>query len=139
MSKLIDIQGFATKQGHQDRITLEASLPFHTAYSKAEPAQQKDLKARYLTGYVSGYLDVTPEKADVIVSLTRVERTEKGAKYEKAVNAASFQFRRHIVRTMPVKPSNHTPVTRNALALAKSYLSNFDSYSAALTALQAAK
>ena len=137
--KTLSIQDFAAQQGHQDRVTLEASLPYHVAYTRADTTQQKDLKARYLTGYVCGYLNVDEGKAGSLLEMTREERNAKNKSWEKAVNGAAIQFRRHIVRIAPVKASNHVVVPRAAKAAAVALIELCGGYAAALAALKAAK
>ena len=92
----LNLSQFALGLGNADRLTLEASLPFHKAYRKADAEGQAAMKLDFLTAYVQGNRKITPEKAAKIVALTRAERN---ATDEKAANAASAKFRYHIVRT----------------------------------------
>jgi hypothetical protein len=91
----INLSEFALGLGASDRMTLDASLPFHKAYHKADAEGQAAMQLDFVTSYVQGNLKTTPEKAAKIVALKRVERN---ATDEKAVNAASAKFRYHIVR-----------------------------------------
>jgi hypothetical protein len=91
----LNLSQFALGLGNSDRLTLEASLPFHKAYHKADAEGQAAMKLDFVTSYVQGNLDTTPEKAAKIVALTRAERNPKD---EKAVNAAGKKFAYHIVR-----------------------------------------
>jgi len=91
----LNLSQFALGLGNSDRLTLDASLPFHKAYHKADAEGQAAMQSDFVTSYVRGNLNITPEKAAKIVALKRVERS---AEDEKAVNAASAKFRYHIVR-----------------------------------------
>ena len=91
----LNLSQFALGLGNSDRLTLEASVPFHKAYHKADVEGQAAMKLEFITGYVQGNLNTTPEKAAKIVALKRAERS---AKDELAVNAAGKKFAYHIVR-----------------------------------------
>ena len=91
----INLSQFALGLGNTDRVTLEASTPFHKAYHKADAEGKAAMKLEFITSYVQGNLNTTPEKAAKIVALKRVERS---AKDELAVNAAGKKFGYHIVR-----------------------------------------
>jgi hypothetical protein len=91
----LNLSQFAYGLGATERITLEASTPFHKAYHKADDEGQAAMKLEFITGFVQGNLNITPEKAAKIVALKRVERS---AKDELAVNAAAAKFRYHLVR-----------------------------------------
>ena len=91
----INLSQFALGLGNSERITLDASLPFHRAYHKADADGQAAMKLEFVTSFVQGNLNTTPEKAAKIVALKRVERS---AKDELAVNAAGAKFRYHLVR-----------------------------------------
>ena len=91
----LNLSQFAFGLGATDRLTLEASTPFHKAYHKADAEGQAAMKLEFVISYVQGNLNITPEKAAKIVALKRVERN---ATDEKAVNAAGQKFRYHLVR-----------------------------------------
>lgn len=91
----LNLSQFAIGLGGTDRLTLEASMPFHKAYVKADSESQAAMKLEFVIGYVQGNLKITAEKAAKIVALKRVERK---AADEKAVNAAAAKFRYHVSR-----------------------------------------
>ena len=91
----LNLSQFAFGLGATERLTLAASMPFHKAYHKADAEGQAAMQSDFVTSYVRGNLNITPEKAAKIVALKRVERS---AEEEKAANAASAKFRYHIVR-----------------------------------------
>lgn len=91
----LNLSQFALGLGNSDRLTLEASLPFHRAYIKADKDGQAAMKLEFLLGYVQGALSITADKAAKLVALTRAERKPAD---EKAVNAASKKFAYHVVR-----------------------------------------
>jgi hypothetical protein len=91
----VNLSQFALGLGNADRLTLEASVPFHTAYHKADEEGQAYMRNEFITSFVQGKLKITPEKAAKIVALKRAERN---AKDELAVNAAGKMFAYHLVR-----------------------------------------
>ena len=96
-SKTYTLTQFAQALGQSERMTLDASKPFHVAYTKAEPAQQKEMRDEWVIAYVQGRLDVPQSRAAKIVGMTREERTAKNEDWEKAVNAAGQKFTYHVV------------------------------------------
>ena len=91
----LNLSQFALGLGNSDRLTLEASVPFHKAYHKADAEGQAAMKLEFITSYVQGNLGTTPEKAAKIVAMKRAERS---AKDELAVNAAGKKFSYHVIR-----------------------------------------
>ena len=91
----LNLSQFAFGLGATDRITLEASAPFHKAYHKADKEGKAYMRNEFITSFVQGNLNTTPEKAAKIVALKRVERS---AKDELAVNAAGKKFSYHVIR-----------------------------------------
>lgn len=89
---------FAWQLGANLRITLEHSTGWHKAFVRADKATQATWRREFVANFVAGNLDISADKAEKIVSLKRVERTET---QEKAVNAASKKFAYHIVRATP--------------------------------------
>ena len=85
---------FAFAIGTQDRLTLEASFPFHKEYVASE---DKAFKARmrkdWVVSYLSGNLKVSQSKALKIAEMTRTERNAVNKKWEDSVNAGSKQFK----------------------------------------------
>ncbi len=93
---VVTYQQFARGIGASDRITLEASLPWHKEYVKLSPEKQGEWKYDFVLNYVIGRLDCTHKEAEAICEKTRVQRT---ANDEKVVNAGSKKFADHISRT----------------------------------------
>lgn len=91
----LNLSQFAFGLGATERLTLEASVPFHKAYHKADAEGQAAMKLDFVTSFVQGNLNISPEKAAKIVALKRAERN---AKDELAVNAAGKKFAYHVVR-----------------------------------------
>jgi len=108
----INLAQFALGLGNTDRVTLEASTPFHKAYHKADAEGKAAMKLEFITSYVQGNLNTTPEKAAKIVALKRAERS---AKDEKAVNAAGKKFSYHLVRA-EVSASTEVDLLKAAVA-----------------------
>ena len=95
-SVVVTYQQFAQGVGASDRITLEASLPWHKQYLKLDAEKQSEWKYDFVLNYVIGRMDCTAKQAEIICNKTRVQRT---AEQERAVNAGGAKFRFHISRT----------------------------------------
>ena len=93
---VVTYQQFARGIGASDRITLEASLPWHKQYLKLSAEKQSEWRYDFVLNYVIGRLDCTQKEAEAICEKTRVQRT---ANEEKVVNAGSKKFADHISRT----------------------------------------
>ncbi len=91
----VNLSQFALGLGNADRLTLDASLPFHTAYHKADKEGKAWMRNEFITSYVQGNLKTTPEKAAKVVATKRADRKPSD---ELAVNAAGKKFAYHIVR-----------------------------------------
>lgn len=96
-SKTYTLSQFALALGQSERMTLDASKPFHVAYTKAEPAAQKEMREEWVIAYVQGRLDVPTSRAAKIVGMSRDERVAKNEDWEKAVNAGGQKFTYHVV------------------------------------------
>jgi hypothetical protein len=112
---VVTYQQFARGIGASDRITLEASLPWHKAYVKLGAEKQSEWRYDFVLNYVIGRLDCTHKEAEAICEKTRVERTTK---QEQAVNAGGKKFSFHISRTE--SSSGNKP----AVAVPKQLVSN---------------
>lgn len=91
----VTIQQFAFNLATLTRKTLEASTPFHTAYVKADAAQQKDLRHRWMRGHIMGSLGMNEVQADRVLSQTRTQRSKDN---QKAVMRANSDFAYHVAR-----------------------------------------
>ena len=93
---VVTYQQFAQGVGSSDRITLEASLPWHKQYVKLSAEKQSEWRYDFVLNYVIGRLDCTQKQAETICNKTRAERT---AEQERAVNCGGKRFADHISRT----------------------------------------
>jgi hypothetical protein len=93
---VVTYQQFARGIGASDRITLEASLPWHTQYLTLSAEKQSEWRYDFVLNYVIGRMDCTVKQAEIICEKTRVQRT---AIEEKMVNAGGKKFSFHISRT----------------------------------------
>ena len=108
---------FAFAIGVQERLTLEASVPFHEEYvGNEDKAFRARMRKDWVVSYLSGFLKVSQAKAIKIAELTRVARNELNPKLEEAVNRASKQFTYHIVRP-DATTSKQADLVKQALAL----------------------
>lgn len=92
----MSIQQFAFEIGAAQRKTLEASTPFAKAYAGAEPAQQRDLRIRWMIGHIMGGLACLESQA------IKIREAGKGAdvnpKHRAAIDRAYSDFRHHVAR-----------------------------------------
>ena len=110
---------FAFAIGTQERLTLQASIPFHEEYvANEDKAFRAKMRKDWVVSYLSGFLKVSQAKAIKIAELTRVARNELNPKLEEAVNRASKQFTYHIVRP-EATTSSQADIVKQALALVK--------------------
>lgn len=98
---VVTYQQFAKGVGASDRITLEASLPWHKQYVKLSAEKQSEWKYDFVLNYVIGRLstdekEFTYKQAEIVCNKTRAERT---AEQERAVNCGGKRFADHISRT----------------------------------------
>ena len=112
---IVTYQQFAQGVGASDRITLEASLPWHKQYLTLDAEKQSEWRYDFVLNYVIGRLDCTRKEAQAICEKTRVQRT---ATQEKAVNAGGQKFRFHISR------SDKSDGKKPAVAVPKQLVSN---------------
>lgn len=86
---------FAFKVGAQERLTLEASLPFHKAYVAGDAETRAALRTEWCIGYISGREAVSEARA------TKIWEAGKGAGAldAAACNRATRSFAHHVVRS----------------------------------------
>ena len=111
----VTYQQFAKGVGASDRITLEASLPWHTEYLTLDAEKKSEWRYDFVLNYVIGRMDCSHKQAEIICNKTRTERT---VEQEKAVNAGGKKFSFHISRTE--SSSGNKP----AVAVPKQLVSN---------------
>lgn len=117
MNKTFTYTQFAYAVGANERLTEEASLPFHEEYmANEDKAFRARMRADWVVSYVAGKLKVSQAKAIKICKMTRVERNALDTELEKAVNRAGKQFTYHVVRPED-GTSKQTDLVKQALAL----------------------
>ena len=128
MSKAtVTLSQFAFNLGKADRLTTEASLPFHMAYNKATPEQRAQLKHDWQVGYIMGKVNVDEQTAERILSRGKGAGVSKA--HIKAVDISYSSFRHHVVRTTKSKSegeSTHQRISRAERTLAMDFLGNFN-------------
>ncbi len=141
MSKAtVTLSQFAFNLGNNDRLTLEASLPFHTAYVSATPEQKAQLKHDWQVGYIQGKADVDAPTAERILSGGKGGRASK-ANIE-AIDKSYSSFKYHVVRK-PKAKAKAAPVQTNQRiskahrSAAEAYLAQFDNLADAIKTLRA--
>ena len=140
MSKAtVTLSQFAFNLGNNDRLTLEASLPFHVAYVSATPEQKAQLKHDWQVGYIQGKADVDAPTAERILSGGKGGRASK-ANIE-AIDKSYSSFKYHVVRKPKAKakaaPAKSMRVAKDLRAAAEAYLAQFDNLADAIKALRA--
>lgn len=150
--KTISFDLFALRVGKQAYETRAAADPLHEAYKAAEPADQADLRQRWMLNHVAGQV-MARTKCDGDAAIKAAERIlskgkGKGAAKEaiKAIDRASSDFRYHIVRPDAKPASNaRTRVPAAVRAAAEVFLTEFEGkdknakIDAAIAALKAMK
>ena len=97
-TKLLTPRQFAFKVGAQERLTLEASLPFHKRYVKQDAEGRAAMRADWAVGYISGREGVSEKRASAIWKAGK----GKDAIDAAAVNRATNSFAHHVVRAESV-------------------------------------
>lgn len=95
MQKLLNAVQFAYELGRYQRLTLEASAPFHKAYVQGDAAARSALRTEWCSGYIAGNLLVSEAKAQKIWEAGK----GAGALNAAAVNRATRSFAHHVVRS----------------------------------------
>lgn len=95
MQKLLNAVQFAYELGRYQRLTLEASAPFHKAYVQSDAAARSALRAEWCSGYLAGNLLVSAARAAKIWEAGK----GAGALDAAAVNRATRSFAHHVVRS----------------------------------------
>lgn len=95
--QMMNIREFAHAVGTHTRLTLEASLPFHAAYTKADTEGRDALRVEWAIGYISGRENVSAAKAQKIWAAGKgAEAIDAGA-----CNRAQASFNHHVIRSSP--------------------------------------
>jgi len=116
MPVIVSHTQFFFNVGNQDYLTLESSKPFHDAYAKATPEQQRDLFARAVFNYTLGAMGFKADDANSIKTVTAIiakTRTARTKAQELIVNRAGQKARYHLVtrgKPVPAKKPNSTKV-----------------------------
>ena len=139
MSKAtVTLSQFAFNLGQFDRLTLEASLPFHKAYVSANPEQKAQLKHDWQVNYIQGKADVDAATAERILSGGKGGKASKAS--IEAIDKSYSSFRHHIVRKPKAKAASaqtNQRIGKDVRAAAEAYLAQFDSVADAIKVLRA--
>jgi hypothetical protein len=116
MSKQIKLSfaTFAHDLGAHTRITLDASLIWHTEYVTADEVTRKARREEFIRNFLTGYGCKNPE---AIMGQSRDERT---ADDQKVYDAARAKFTYHVVRPEKSSGSAKTDPVAKALSLVAS-------------------
>jgi hypothetical protein len=77
------------------RLTIVDSLPLHKEYLKSTTKEKNNFKSIWMIGYVMSYLNCDEKQAELILKLSRLERTKEE---QKAYDGARAKFKYHIIR-----------------------------------------
>ena len=136
--KTLSFDSVAFEIGRHTTLTDTALAGIRQAYNAATPAQQKDLRHRWVINHISGASKgtMTVEKAREVFSLGK----GKGAKPDniKRIDRASSDFRYYVVTKTPkaAKPTKHNRISREARDAGAAYLAMFDNVADAIKALR---
>ena len=118
MNKTFTYTQFAYAVGANERLTEEASLPFHEEYmANEDKAFRAKMRKDWQISYVAGNLKVSQAKAIAICEMTREQRLAKDKELEDSVNRAGKKFSYHVVR--PEGSSKQADLVKQALAIYK--------------------
>lgn len=155
--KKVTFDEFALRVGKQSGETRAAADPLHKAYKGADPAQQKDLRARWMLNHMAGQVlaqmkaqgkVIDGDKAIQVAERILSRGKGKGATEDaiKSIDRASSDFRYHIVRPDAKLASNaRVRVPAAVRAAAMTFLGEFEGETlnkqieAAIAALRAMK
>ena len=121
--QMMNIGQFAFALGQQTRLTLEASLPFHVAYTKADTEGRAALRLEWVVPYIAGRENVTAAKAQKIWAAGKGnEALDAGA-----CNRATRSFDHHVIRSSP-KTEGGKPVPKAAVRIPKQARESFEAF-----------
>ena len=125
----LSINRFAFNLGNANRLTREASMPFHKAYISATPEQQAHLRHEWQVGYIEGNLRVDAATAERILS--RGKGAGVKAAHILAIDVAYSSFRHHVVRKTKAKAQAQAETVRHRISTqmretAMDFLGNFE-------------
>lgn len=104
--QMLNIREFAHAVGTHTRLTLEASLPFHVAYTKADAEGRDALRVEWAIGYISGRENVSAAKAQKIWAAGKgIDAIDAGA-----CNRAQASFNHHVIRAEKSEKKDTKPV-----------------------------
>ena len=93
-TNLLTPRQFAYKIGAAERLTLEASLPFHRRYVAADAEGRAAMRADWAIGYIAGREAVSEARAQKIWAAGKGSEAIDAA----ACNRATRSFAHHVVR-----------------------------------------
>lgn len=103
---MMSIGQFALNLGRTQRLTLEASLPFHVAYTKADAEGRAALRTEWAVGYIEGKENVSAARAAKIWAAGK----GKDAIDAGACNRATASFASHVIRAEKSEKKDTKPV-----------------------------
>ena len=103
---MMNIGQFALTLGRTQRLTLEASLPFHKAYVAADAEGRAALRLEWAVGYIEGREAVSAARA------AKIWAAGKGndALDAGACNRATASFASHVIRAEKSEKKDTKPV-----------------------------
>jgi hypothetical protein len=130
--QMMNIRDFAHALGTHTRLTLEASLPFHTAYTKADTEGRDALRVEWAIGYISGRENVSAARA------AKIWAAGKGndAIDAGACNRAQASFNHHVIRAEKSQKVDTKPVQVARIRLPAGTVERFADAYAGLTKAQ---
>jgi hypothetical protein len=119
----LSIKQFAAQVGNHTVAIKDAADAFHTAYTGANPEQQRALRSDWMLGHLEGQGVKNPERT---FSLGKgAGSTTDGV---KAIDRAYSDFRYYVVRPVKAKPvqAKSHRISKELRATGMDFLSQFD-------------
>lgn len=110
----VTIEQYAFNLGALTTQLRENSLPFHTAYTKGDAVQQRDLRVRWMCNHLRGALNITLTQAETIRDAGKGGNASKA--HKAAIDRAYSDFRYYVVRPV-AKATTRDAVTIPAAVL----------------------
>jgi hypothetical protein len=103
---------FAAAVGRQDAAILAACAHWHAQYHALPVEGQREMRVRFVIGYLQGNLDIDTDKAVKIVGASRTVRKEA---HQKACDRAESQFRYHVINNKAKAPEKNNKAAKTRL------------------------
>ena len=98
MKQTYTLNSFAFAVGTNDRMTLDASTPFHNEYAKADKPKQARMRTDWIVNYLQGNLSISNRQA---IQVAEASRDDRATSEQQAYDRARAKFKYHVIRPEP--------------------------------------